>query len=135
MRRAANGTVSRRTRGRDTKMKVPALIFFGVIPCHVVVFYGMMNYHEPGSPTSCRSLGQKATLVIDECQARALFYRKDAAIKPGSRLMPQAAFHRQRVRGRDDPEKNRGRQFHFVISTFSEKIEFSKSLPPLSAFL
>jgi hypothetical protein len=41
---------------------------------------------------------------------------KGAAMKQGSRLMPQAAFHRQRVRGRDDPKENRGRPFHFVIS-------------------
>jgi hypothetical protein len=39
-------------------------------PGHAVAFDEMMNYHEPGSPTSCRSLGLKAALI----QERALFH-------------------------------------------------------------
>src|SRR5258706_605070 len=68
---------------------------------HTIVFYEMMNYREPGSQTRCSSLIQKATLI----QARASFHRKGEAIKSGSRLIAQAAFHRQQVRGRDDTEK------------------------------
>ncbi len=57
-------------------------------PGHTIVFYEMMNYHEPGSQTRCSSLSQKATLI----QARASFHRKGEAIKSGSRLMHKQHF-------------------------------------------
>jgi len=48
-----------RVRGRDDTEKIGADTFIKTDchPGHVAMFYGMLNYHEPGSPTSCSSLG------------------------------------------------------------------------------
>src|SRR5258706_16178368 len=48
--------------------------------------------HHPQGATRRRISASSSTLVMDECQARALFHRKSAAFKPGSRLMRKQHF-------------------------------------------